>query len=68
MTSFKIVLFSSNSLGLGAPEEACSRNVRVSGTLKFGYEGIFKIWIIDTCKQTRSSQITSFTPKGYVHY
>ena len=24
-------------------EEACSRNVRASGTLKFGYEGIFKI-------------------------
>ena len=32
-----------NSLGLSAPEEACSRNVRASGTLKFGYEGIFKI-------------------------
>ena len=31
------------SLGLSAPEEACSRNVRASGTLKFGYEGIFKI-------------------------
>ena len=35
--------FSFNSLGLSAPEEACSRNVRASGTLKFGYEGIFKI-------------------------
>ena len=35
--------FSFNSLGLSAPEEACSGNVRASGTLKFGYEGIFKI-------------------------
>ena len=35
--------FSFNSLGLSAPEEACSRNVRASGTLKFGYEGILKI-------------------------
>ena len=35
--------FSFTSLGLSAPEEACSRNVRASGTLKFGYEGIFKI-------------------------
>ena len=34
--------FSFNSLGLIAPEVACSRNVRVSGTLKFGYEGICK--------------------------
>ena len=32
-----------NSLGLSTPEEACSRNVRASGTLKFGYEGYFKI-------------------------
>ena len=32
-----------NSLVLSAPEEACCRNVHVSGTLKFGYEGIFKI-------------------------
>ena len=30
--------FSSNSLGLIAPEGACSRNVRASGTLKLGYE------------------------------
>ena len=37
--------FSSNSLGLSAPEEACSRNVRASGTIKFGYEGIFKILV-----------------------
>ena len=35
--------FSSNSLGLGAPEDACSRNLRTSNTLKLGYEGIFKI-------------------------
>ena len=35
--------FSSNSLDLSAPEEAYSRNVRASGTLKFGYEGVFKI-------------------------
>ena len=35
--------FSFNSLDLSAPEEACSRNVRASGTLKFGYKGIFKI-------------------------
>ena len=34
--------FSFNSLGLSAPEEACSRNVRASGTLKFGYECMFK--------------------------
>ena len=27
--------FSFNSLGLSAPEIACSRNVRASGTLKF---------------------------------
>ena len=33
--------FSFNSLCHSAPEEACSRNVRASGTLKFGYEGIF---------------------------
>ena len=35
--------FSSNSLGLSAPEEADSRNVCALGTLKLGYEGIFKI-------------------------
>ena len=35
--------FSFNSLGFSAPEEACSRNVCASGTLKFGYEDIFKI-------------------------
>ena len=33
--------FSSNSLGPSAPEEACSRNVCESGTLKLGYEGVF---------------------------
>ena len=32
-----------NSLGLSAAEKACSRNVCTSGTLKFRYEGIFKI-------------------------
>ena len=31
--------FSFNSLGLSAPEDACSRNVRASDTQKFGYEG-----------------------------
>ena len=35
--------FSSNSPGLSAREETCSRNIRASGTLKFGYEGIIKI-------------------------
>ena len=35
--------FSSKSLGPCAPEEACSRNVRASGTLKFGYEGILRL-------------------------
>ena len=35
--------FSANSLDLSAPEEAYSRNVRVSATLKFGYEGVFNI-------------------------
>ena len=28
---------------LSASEETYSRNVRASGTLKFGYEGVFKI-------------------------
>ena len=36
-------VFFSNSLDLSAPEEAYSRNVRASGTLKFGYESVFKI-------------------------
>ena len=35
--------FSSISLDLSVPEEAYSRNVRATGTLKFGYEGVFKI-------------------------
>ena len=35
--------FSFNSLVLSAPEEAYSRNVRASGTLKFRYEGVLKI-------------------------
>ena len=34
--------FSSYSVDLSAPEEAHSRNVRASDTLKFGYEGVFK--------------------------
>ena len=34
---------SSNSLDLSVPKEAYSRNVRASGTLKFGYEGVFKV-------------------------
>ena len=34
--------FSSNSLDLSAPEESYSRNVRASGTLKFGYECVFQ--------------------------
>ena len=36
--------FSSNSLDRRAPEEAYSRNVRASDTLKLGYEGVFKIY------------------------
>ena len=39
-----------NNLGLSAPEEACSRNVRASGTLKFGYEGILKIYSVNSGK------------------
>ena len=35
--------FSSDSLDLSASEEAYSRNVRESGTVKFGFEGVFKI-------------------------
>ena len=35
--------FSSNSLDLSAPEEAYSRNVRASGTLKVWYDCVFKI-------------------------
>ena len=35
--------FSTNSLDLSAPEEAYSRNVCASGTLNFGYKGVFKI-------------------------
>ena len=35
--------FSSISLDRSAPEEAYSGNVRASGTLKFGYEVVFKI-------------------------
>ena len=32
-----------SSYSFSAPEEAYSRNVRASGNLKFGYEGVFKI-------------------------
>ena len=39
--------FSSNSLDLSAPEEAYSRNVRASGTLKFGYEGVLRCNLTD---------------------
>ena len=35
--------FSFNSLSLSAPEDACSKNVRALGTLKFGYEGILRL-------------------------
>ena len=35
--------FRSKSLDFGAPEEAYSRNGRALGTLKFGYESVFKI-------------------------
>ena len=35
--------FPINILGLSAPEEASNRNAPASGTLKFGYESIFKI-------------------------
>ena len=35
--------FSFYSLDRSAPEEAHSRNVRASGSLKFGYKGVFKI-------------------------
>ena len=49
--------FSSNSLYLNAPEEACSRNVRASGTLKFGYEGVFKM----PNKQMFPAYILNFT-------
>ena len=45
-----------NSLGLCAPVEACSRNVHASGTLKVGYEGIFKMAL-------KSHLFAIFTPK-----
>ena len=34
---------SSNNLDLSVSEEAYSRNVRASGTLKFGIKGVFKV-------------------------
>ena len=51
--------FSFNSLSLSAPAEACSRNVRASGTLKFGYEGIFKVIT------TGSISLLVACPRGY---
>ena len=54
--------FSSNSLGLSAPEEVCSRNVRASGTLKLGYEGIFKGEV--SC-QPAGSRPESLLPAGW---
>ena len=38
--------FPSNSLGLRAPGEACSRNIRASGTLRFGYDGILRLQLL----------------------
>ena len=35
--------YSFNSLDLSAPEEAYRKNIRASGTLEFGYEGVLKI-------------------------
>ena len=53
--------FSSNSLDLSAPEEAYSRNVRASGTLKFGYECCFKILT------TRSISLLVACPRGTIN-
>ena len=55
----KALSLSSKSLGLSAPEEACSRNVRASGTLKLRYEGIFKIIT------TGSISLLVACPRGY---
>ena len=35
--------FFSNGLGFSAAEEACSRNVRASGTLKFGMKVFLRL-------------------------
>ena len=44
----RINFFSSNSLGPSAPDEAYSRNVRSSGTLKLGTNVCFRfIWVND---------------------
>ena len=51
--------FSSNSLDLSSSEEAYSRNVRASGTLKLGYEGVFKILT------TGSISLLVACPRGY---
>ena len=47
------------SLDLSAPEEAYSRNERAPGTLKFGYEGVFKILT------TGSISLLVACPRGY---
>ena len=55
--------FFSNSLDLSAPEEAySSRNVRASGTLKFGYEGNKKgaFSVQKYCKLTHISLASHF--------
>ena len=44
------------SLVLSAPEEAYSRNVRASGTLKFGYEGVFSEYFY-FCMKTLSTEL-----------
>ena len=56
----RINCFVSNSLDLSAPEETYSRNVRVSGTLKFGYEGVFKIPVLFAFQNYKK-----FGPAGY---
>ena len=38
--------FFPNSLDLSAPEEAYSRTVRTSGTLKFGYEVVLRLYTL----------------------
>ena len=50
--------FSSNSLGLSAPEEAYSRNVRALGTLKFGYEVFLRLFPIKPLSYKTAIYIT----------
>ena len=50
---------SSNNLDLSAPEEAYSRNVRASGTRKFGYEGVFKIYPVSQFSSLSSMVFTN---------